>query len=301
MTVAPLAVLMPVKNVGPYIDEAISSILQQSFTDFEFVIVDDHSEDNTWQRLQYWANKDSRIQLHPAEARGVAACLNQGLDVIQSPFVARMDGDDIAVPERFETQMQLLSDRPDVDVCGSWIRLFGAKEEVWHYREHDEQIKNLMLFKRSGFGHNAVILRREVYQKFRYEHAFDFCEDYRLWCKIAGNSDYKFYNIQRALVDYRIHTEQVIATRQEIQAKLRARILFDFIRDLGVECNDREFALYQNVRDGKVLSHAQDIQTFCRFWRALSRLSAVRFPDKYNVIEQYMPDYLLPHLKVELA
>lgn len=288
MSCPPVTVVMPVKNVAPYVGDAIDSILNQSFTDFRFLIIDDFSSDLTPEIVNDRARRDKRIEFVEASQPGFVNCLNLGIQLNESPFIARMDGDDLAHPERFKRQFEFMQANTSIGVCGSWIRLFGEKEEVWHYREWDEHIKNLMLFKRSGFGHNVVMLRKEVYDKVRYEPEFEFCEDYRLWCKLAALTDVKFHNLQEVLIDYRIHSTQVIATKQKRQAHLREQILKDFMMDLGVKLSDQEFSLLQLVREGNPLPTEEQWREAKALFHRIRGYSNHRFPDKYTVIPNWM-------------
>src|SRR4051794_31799848 len=103
--VPPVSVVMPARNVAPYIDAAVESILQQSFEEFELVIRDDGSDDGTTERLRAWAARDRRIRLHEGEQLGLAGSSNWVVREARAPLVARMDGDDIARRDRLERQL----------------------------------------------------------------------------------------------------------------------------------------------------------------------------------------------------
>ncbi len=282
----PITVVMPVKNIVCFVSESIESILAQTFTDFRFIIVDDASTDGTFEVVQEYAKKDSRIDLFRSPEPGIVNCLNYGVALNESPFIARMDGDDIADPTRFQKQYDFMCEHPDVHVCGSWIRLFGDKEEVWHYREWDEHIKNLMVFKRSGFGHNAVMFRKEIFDDYRYEREFEFVEDYRLWSKLAADGRYGFHNLREVLVDYRIHATQVISTKQDIQNVLRRIILKDFWQDLGIMLTDEEFELLWRIREFDISS--EELPVAIHFLNKLKAQTSLHFEDKFGVYDEYM-------------
>ena len=145
-----------------------------------------------------------------------------------------------------------------------------------------------MMFKRSGFGHNAVMLRKSVYDEFLYEPEFEYCEDYRLWTKIAANSDFKFHNLQEVLVDYRIHSTQVISTKQSIQKKLRNDILRDFLIDLGMNFSEEEFFLYQKLRELQTNFDKREANILGRFMFRLKSVTQEKFPDSYGVYDGYL-------------
>lgn len=277
---------MPIKNVEPYLSVAIQSILNQTFTDFEFIIIDDGSTDDSFAIAKKFARLDSRIKLLQSRLGGISNTLNQGIDIAQADLIARMDGDDIAVPTRFEKQYKFMQTNKEVGVCGSWIELFGHKNEVWHYREFDSHIKNLMIFKGTGFGHNVVMIRKGVFNKFKYEAKFNYYEDYRLWLNIAANSDIKFYNIQESLVKYRIHPTQVKARKALEQSILREKIIRDFWIDLGYKLNDQEYILLKAIRESNLSSKNRN-----EALNLLKRLQAVSnqvIPDKFNVYTHYL-------------
>ncbi|WP_185976583.1 glycosyltransferase family 2 protein [Catenovulum sediminis] len=280
-----MSILMPVKNVEPYISECMDSILKQTYSKFEIIVVDDHSTDMTADIVKQYANNDARVKLVKAQESGFVAALNLGLEYCSCNLIARMDGDDIAREDRFQIQMDFMENNPDVDVCGSWIELFGQKTEVWHYRQFDSHIKSLMMFKRSGFGHNAVIVRKKVYDAFKYESAFEFCEDYRLWCQLATKSTFKFHNIQMPLVKYRIHSTQVIATKTAVQSTLREKILKDFIAELGWEMDPNEFILYQAIRELDFSRTKASLQEIRKMFERLREISNARFGDDCGLFD----------------
>src|SRR5689334_8878938 len=118
----PLTVLMSVYNGVRFLSQAIVSILGQSFGDFEFLIVDDGSDDGSWEILQRHAG-DARIRLIRQDNRGLAASLNRGLAEARSPLVARMDADDVARPHRLQTQIDFLRERPEIVLVGSAVEI----------------------------------------------------------------------------------------------------------------------------------------------------------------------------------
>ena len=179
-----LSVVMPVHNALPHLDAAIESILGQSFTDFEFVILDDASTDGSSERLQYWASRDPRIRLLHAETNlGPVQSSNVVARAARGPLVARMDADDISCPERLADQVQLLRDYPDVGLVGclsDMIDVSGRK-----MRDTDKW----RLVRRSAFlpfAHGAIMYRREVFEKLTgYRDECQYWEDQDLVWRAA--------------------------------------------------------------------------------------------------------------------
>jgi glycosyltransferase involved in cell wall biosynthesis len=286
-----LSVLMPVHNCEPYIRAAMESVLNQTFSDFEFIILDDGSTDGTWRELLPF-QADSRVVLLRRPHQGFAASLNEGLKHCRAPLIARMDGDDICENHRFATQMAYMKEHPEIAVCGSWIKLFGDKEEVWHYRRTDGQIKSLMTFARTGFGHNAVMIRRDVFEQFQYEPEFDCYEDYRLWTSIAAKSRLRFANIQEVLVHYRKHAEQVSQKHKLRQNQLRREIMWRYLSELGVDFSAKEFGLFMKIRESERADSPQDVDIAWEFMRRLRHAMLQRFDDSDDVFTKYWREFL---------
>ena len=128
-----ISVIMPVYNVnGEWLREAIDSILSQTYTNFELIIIDDGSTNDTPDILAEYVQKDSRIKIVKGEHKGISNALNKGLDVADGEFIARMDGDDISLPERFEKQINYLRQNPDVGIVGTNLVIF-PKERFLTY------------------------------------------------------------------------------------------------------------------------------------------------------------------------
>src|SRR3990167_9541788 len=132
-----VTVLMPIFNVEKYIGEAIKSILTQSFTDLELLIINDGSTDKTANLVRKYKNN-----------RGLVAVLNQGMKLIKSRYLVRMDGDDISLPTRIEKQVQFMESHPEIDVCGTWFEVFesGAKSKTYSRPVSPAACKASLLF-----------------------------------------------------------------------------------------------------------------------------------------------------------
>lgn len=223
----PLSVAMSVYNGERFLAEAIDSILAQTFADFEFLILDDGSTDRTPQIIADYAARDSRIRPIIRENRGLVASLNQLLAEARAPIVARMDGDDIAMPDRFAKQMAFLATHPDHGVVGSWSRDMAEDGGPYvtmgqdHPVTHEEFLHNI----RHGgplLCHPAVMYRRDiVLGQGGYHAAFRHCEDYDLWLRLASVT--RLANIPERLIRYRHSSGQVSkrhATEQQVGAAI---------------------------------------------------------------------------------
>ncbi len=202
---AKLSVLMPAYNAGNYISEAIDSILKQSFTDFEFIIVNDGSTDNTKEMIESFS--DPRIILLNQENKGIATALNAGLSKAKAPYIARFDADDVCFPHRLEQQYDFLNTHPGYIVCGSDAEYISANgEHLFNFRSishtHEQIIEKV--YAHCPFIHSSVMYRKDaVIKAGGYSlHAHNF-EDYFLWIRLKQFG--KFYNLRQQLIKVRFN------------------------------------------------------------------------------------------------
>jgi glycosyltransferase involved in cell wall biosynthesis len=218
-----VSVLMAVYNGVEHLTEAVNSILEQSLADFEFLIIDDGSTDNSWELLQSF--KDQRIVLARNDSNlGLIKTLNRGLDMARGEYIVRMDHDDISSPNRLERQVAFMDSHPDCSVCGSWIRTFGAvRPRVVKYETDPNVIVAQLLFT-NPLAHPTVILRRELMVKFgwHYDEAYPHVEDYELWSRISRQA--KICNIPEVLLHYRISPGQITRHYSSEQNRLAGSI-----------------------------------------------------------------------------
>lgn len=214
-----ISVLMPVYNCALYLAEAIESILNQTFSDFELIILDDCSTDGSAQLAQTFT--DERIVYHRNEKNlGLANNLNVGLRMAKGKYIARMDGDDISFSERFQTQIDFLESHPDIDLCSCGLEMFGTENTVWVRETDPEAIKITMMFY-SPVLHASSIWRRESFEKHNLyydQNAFP-AEDYDLWARAIFHC--RLVNIPQVLYKYRIHGIQVTKTDDRVTQKDR--------------------------------------------------------------------------------
>lgn len=249
MTAPSVSVVMPAYNAEKYLREAIDSILSQTYTDFEFIIINDGSTDATKEIIQSYT--DPRIVYIENEVNsGICVTLNKGLDAARGKYIARMDSDDIALPNRLETQVRYMEAHPEIGVAGSDIEIFyenGEKSQIVNYDTDAESCKANLIFS-ATLAHPAAFIRTSVLNdhQLRYDSFFHGMEDHHLWWRIAKLS--KITNIPKVLLRYRQHTSQI--TRQsstpEFKERLRAFIT-QRVNDCGAILDSREtkaFCLY---------------------------------------------------------
>ncbi|MBN1971004.1 MAG: glycosyltransferase [Candidatus Delongbacteria bacterium] len=241
-----ISVIMPVYNGEMYLAEAIDSILNQTFRDFEFIIINDGSSDKTEEIVLSYS--DIRI-IYISNVRnlGIAKALNKGISLARGKYIARMDSDDISLAKRFEMQYIFMEKNQDIDICGSWIKAFWKKNEIWKYPSMHEAIKVNMLFN-SSIAHPVAMIRKSFFNEFKYDDNYDKAEDYFLWVRTIKS--HKFHNIKQVLLKYRIHDLQTEKREQLEQTNNIRRFLLNsigFVLDANNLNIFFKIANYQNV------------------------------------------------------
>ena len=238
MTITPLVtVLMAVHNGARFVDEAIGSILRQNFSDFELLIVDDGSTDETPGRIR--ASGDSRIRCVRNETNiGLTRSLNDGLAIARGALIARQDADDISHPGRLSAQVDFLRRQPDVAVLGTQARMVDAgKRHVrvapWPKSTSNRAIRWQLIFD-SPFIHSSVMFRKSVISALGgYNESFTTSQDFELWSRVAA-AGHEMRNLPDALLDFRVHEASVSAGYPlGSVAKLRAVLLDNLIAQIG--------------------------------------------------------------------
>lgn len=205
-----ISVIMPAYNADKYIAEAIDSILGQTFGDFEFIILNDCSQDRTEEIILSY-NDPRIVYVKNEENLGVARTLNKGLALARGEYIARIDADDSSRSERFEKQVAFLDNHPEVAVLGTASRSFDESGTLFHgYPTTDPEVLKIDFLFSCGICHPTVMLRRAVLEEYQlfYDHAFNKIEDYELWCRML-DLGCGITNLPDVLLDHRLHSGQV--------------------------------------------------------------------------------------------
>lgn len=225
---------MPAYNAEKYISEAIESILNQTFTNFEFVIIDDCSTDKTWEIIQKYAQKDKRIIAIKNEKNlKLSATLNKGIEVCKADYIARMDADDWSYPNRLAKQYEVISKDSKIGILGGSMEVCDEDLKVLNFRKYnisDSEIRK-NLFKYSPFCHPATMFKKEALLKERYNSYLDLAEDYDLYFRIGR--EYKFENLSDVLLKYRTSITQSSSSRAHKQQYLTLYIRLKAIMEYG--------------------------------------------------------------------
>lgn len=245
-----IAVLMAAYNAMPYLTEAVESILNQTYRNLKLYIVDDASSDGTADYLA--ALTDPRVVvLHNETNTGLAVALNRGLAAIDCELIARMDADDIALPDRLERQVRFMQSNPEVAVLGMAMREFGQGKETTKRFVMDPALIDWWLMFDPPLAHPTVMYRRSVVlQCGGYRGDFNLAEDYDLWQRIALN--HRIANLRRVGLRYRLHAGQVTQSKRQRQLEIAYLVARRQIARLGFTVDDgilRGMNMYGSVAD----------------------------------------------------
>ncbi len=246
-----VSVLMPAYNAEKYIGEAIESILNQTFKDFEFIIIDDCSTDNTWGIIQKYAEKDNRIVILRNEKNSkIPKTLNRGLSISRGKYIARVDADDWSYPYRLDKQINFMESHPEVGVSGGNMEVCDEtmnKIGLRRYNLDDGKIRK-KIFRYSPFSHPLIIFRADVAQNLRgYNEDLSDAEDYDLYFRIGRY--YKFSNLDDILLKYRVTKNSFSHSRVKKQELVTLYVRLKAIKEYGykMEFGDIIYFIFQLV------------------------------------------------------
>jgi len=232
-----ISVILPVYNGAPFLAAAIDSILKQTLNDFELIVINDGSTDDSLSILKHYESVDPRVKIFSRPNRGLANTLNESIELARGAWIARMDQDDIAHPTRFETQLNYLT-ATGADIAGTWVKRFGAADNrTVRLPQSDAAIKIALLFE-SAFAHPTVMMKAESIKKLGYEHTWDKAEDYDLWVR-AAIYGWKMANVPEVLLDYRVHSSQISTsaamTQMHLSQGIRKKYWEHLLRSWGCD------------------------------------------------------------------
>ena len=205
-----ISVLMPVYNGEKYLAEAIESILNQTFRDFEFIIVYAKSQDGTLEIIKKYIQIDNRIKLIEVDHKGIVYSLNIGIDMAKGKYIARMDADDISLPERFEVQHAYMEKNQEITILGAFVECFGEchdsnlRAEAYFNKAITSEGILLDVIYRCPVAHPTVMMKSTFAKQEKYDSRYSTMEDYDLWVR-AVKKGYILRNISNILLKYRVH------------------------------------------------------------------------------------------------
>jgi len=272
-----VSVLMPVYNAEEYVEEAINSITKQTFTDFELLIFNDGSKDKSSVIIN--SIKDERIRFFDsAENVGYVTHLNKGLQLAQGEYIARMDADDVSLPERFAQQVALLNSNPEVVLCGTAYDTIGSLFSEVKVPLGDYEIRNFMVFN-CPIGHPTVMFRKSTIEQYGIKYDKDYmpAEDYRMWYEFSKVG--KLHNLSTILLHYRIHPHQISSYGNAKQRQKATAIRLLQLSDKGFNFTEEEKRAYETLLDFSIsIDTPQNLRSMMAFMQKIllenSRLSA---------------------------
>lgn len=243
-----VSVLLPAYNAEEYISEAIQSILNQTFTDFELIIINDGSTDNTEKEIRKFT--DSRIRyLKNNENIRLIATLNKGIHLAKGKFIARMDADDISLPERLMKQVNFMNKNTDIGLLGTWFRTFnreGDTNKIVNYAVDDARIRIKHLYQ-IHLCHGTAMFRKSTISKCnllfdaKYKHA----EDYEFWIRLQKIT--KFANLPFVLYKVRLNPNSVSVKYNGTQIKNTDLVIQKYWKYIGVEISNLDVNLVKSI------------------------------------------------------
>jgi len=237
---------MPVYNGEAFLREAISSVLCQTFKDFELLVINDGSKDRSVAVIE--SVHDPRIRvIHNEVNKGLIYSLNKGFDLARGEYIARMDCDDISLPTRLEKQLNFMEAHPRVGISGTWIEVMGKKNYLMKYPQGSESIRCHMLFY-CAVAHPSVILRKEMIKRhgLYFDQSYVRAEDYELWVR-ALLDNVQFANYPEMLVRYRLRPDLTRTKLGRDQLATASRVRRNQLAYMGFATQDEDLWIHEAI------------------------------------------------------
>lgn len=240
-----VSVIIPCYNASKYVEQAVRSVMEQTYQNLEIICCDDCSTDNTLEILEKLAVEDSRITIVKNDSNlKIVKTLNKLIGLAQGKYIARMDADDISLPERIEKQVSFLESNPEYGLCGT---------NAWHIDENGKKIgksylpvtheeNKFYLAYYSTFYHPTIMLRSCIYKNSFYSDDFLYAEDYELWCRLIFEENIKAINLLEKLFKYRFFKTQTSNVHQKEQTEASSKIF-----DTYNVVEQRDVLIHKNI------------------------------------------------------
>lgn len=265
-----VSIVLPVYNAEEYLEECLNSILEQTYKEFELIVINDGSTDKSMEIINN--RKDQRIKVIENDHNFIDS-LNLGMKAAKGEFIARMDADDIMLPNRLETQLNFMSTHPQIDICGSWAESFHAKKYIMKMpTDHKKIVSGLLL--NNTLIHPTIMIRKSSVGKYSgypdlYKQEYIYAEDYKLWTEMSA-AGYQFANIPEVLLKYRLSEKQVTCMKRKemLQVSLQIRLEYtEYIVKVISNKENKMTPLFHLLND---LIHVEKIK--------LNRLPSIIYP-----------------------
>ena len=255
-----VSVIIPTFNNARYLQESLTSIFNQTMPDFELLLFDDASTDDTPELLQ--GIKDPRLFVHRTEYnQGPGKCRNLGFQIARGKFIALMDSDDISVENRLALQVDYMEKNPSITVCGGKLELFGSAHGYYTYPEHHEDLKAKSLF-HNPMGNPVVMLKGDYVRQHNIKFREDMtsCSDYDLWMRLAHcYEDCRFASIQAVLGKYRVHDTNITQTKSPKWLMTDLSVRLPYFTNLCGDVSPAEIDVYQLILRQKCAANKEEL------------------------------------------
>lgn len=267
-----VSILMPVYNAETYLKEAIDSILNQTYTHFDLLIINDGSSDDSEKIILSYSDKRI-VYLKNETNKGLIYTLNKGFSLIEKEYVIRMDADDIAMPDRIQKQVEFMEAHPQVWVCGTQINWFGTTTKQSSFPLTHPEIKAGLLFS-SMISHPTAMMRLQKIKEHQLYYNADFLhiEDYELWCRVARVAE--LANIPIPLLKYRLEGQNISITNWDSREKRYRQVYVKLLEELGIPATDKNLSLH-GILNGSV-KEASDIEEVVKYACYLKRQNGLK-------------------------
>ena len=274
-----VSVIMSVYNGEAYLEEAIESVRNQTFKNWELIVINDCSKDSTAEILENFSLKDERIKVHTNEVNlRLPTSLNKAISLSSGKYIARMDADDICLPERLEKQYKFMEENPDIAL--SSCRFMTVKNGIYMSGGSggrcDSSAIKAMLLVSNPIIHPGVIAKTEVMKKFNYDATFTCTEDLELWTRMAAENQ-KMAILPECLLIYRLHDKQITSTTLEIQ---HTEVLKIQQKYYGALCKEMDEATGRFYISGIYFRENADTDKFLKYAKWLKSVTSSNFDKK---------------------
>jgi glycosyltransferase involved in cell wall biosynthesis len=271
-----VSVLLPVYNSEKYIHNAIQSVLNQTFKNFELIVLNDGSSDSSLEIAEHYADTDKRVRVYSHENRGICRTLQKGVNLALGKYTARMDADDIALPQRFEQQVQYLENNPSCVVLGTGTIVIDPQDNLLYAVEvtqgHEAILLELLQWKGSRICHPTVMMRTDAVRAVGgYVQEYHW-EDIDLFLKLAKVGQLE--NLPQKLLKHRLHLSSITHTRNNDTKlnEIKQEIYLKAIENLHLStdfCQQNNLSLPQPIDTSDYYS---EYEVYCR-WSIFARRS----------------------------
>lgn len=255
-----VSIVMPVYNSQYYLRESIESILNQNYTNFEFIIVNDYSTDKSKDIILEYKKRDSRIVfLNNLSNNGNYYSRNIGNKIAKGEFIAIMDSDDIAMYERIAIQVEIMKREREISAIGCDFYAFSDERTLELYRREKNFQKNqILLLKNNVALHSSLMIRHSDFRKINYyDESFHFSSDYDMLCKLSTIG--QIVGIDDILMKYRIHENQISSKNNQRQSYFADIIRLNYFTKLGFRLSEKEYSTYNKIMKNNTINYSETI------------------------------------------